>query len=216
MFQRLVAIPQEEYMQLTSVQQARQPITQQFYNLERQYNEQDYIRDPYKRVMLQSETLDQMKDLKERMRQDITASTPKPYQQRARSLFQSLESFLNFNERGEIHNDSGRLIPQSRLEDLVQHAVRDRRRNLTPTGWSEFRHLLESHNVPKFMLNRDTLDEMRKDELSKREEPHTKREELHTKKEVITVKKEPNVKKSTRLRKPNQNYGIKHGFLQQY
>lgn len=33
--------------------------------------------------------------------------------------------------------------------DLVQHAVRDRRRNLTPMGWPEFRHLLQEHNVPK-------------------------------------------------------------------
>ena len=49
MFQRLMAIPQEEYlyMQLTSVQQARQPITQQFYILEKRNREGEQILEPY-------------------------------------------------------------------------------------------------------------------------------------------------------------------------
>ena len=42
-----MAIPQEEYMQLTAIQQGRLPITQQFYNLEKQYKEQYRLRDPY-------------------------------------------------------------------------------------------------------------------------------------------------------------------------
>ena len=110
MFQRLIAIPQEEYMQLTRVQQVRQPTTQQIYNLERQYNEQEHIRDPYHRLMLQSETLDEMKELKQRMRQDIAMSTPKPYKKRAEALFQSMEPFLRINERGEIYNISDQLF----------------------------------------------------------------------------------------------------------
>ena len=63
-----MAIPQEEYMQLTAIQQARQPITQKLHNLEKQYREQDRLRDPYQRLVMQSETLDEMKDLKEKMR----------------------------------------------------------------------------------------------------------------------------------------------------
>ena len=160
MFQRMVAIPQEEYMKLTSVQQVRQPYTQQFYNLEKQYGEQEYIRDPYQRMLMQSETLEDMKELKERMRQDLTLATPKPYRSRALALYQSLQPFLKFNERGEIFNENGQVVPQSRLEDLVQYAVRDRRRAVVPTGWSQFRDLLQSQNVPKYMLNRDTLQEM--------------------------------------------------------
>ena len=158
----MVAIPQEEYMKLTSVQQVRQPYTQQFYNLERQYGEQEHIRDPYQRMVMQSETLEDMKDLKEKMRQDLTLATPKPFQSRALALYQSLQPFIKFNERGEIYNNDGQLVPQSRLEDLVQYAVRDRRRTVIPTGWSQFRNLLQSQNVPKFMLNRDTLQELTK------------------------------------------------------
>ena len=214
MFQRLMAIPQEEYMQLTSVQQARQPITQQFYNLEKRYREGEQILEPYKRLVNQSEVLDEMKDLKIKMREGIIESTPKPYQTRAKTLYQSLEPFLKFNERGEIYTDTNQLISRSRLEDLVQHAVRDRRRSLTPTGWPQFRRLLQEHNVPKFMLNRDTLDEIGKDE---------KKEELSTvkKEEVKSVKKEaPHTiiarQKPTRLRTPNPKYGEKYGFLKKF
>ena len=217
MFQRLIAIPQEEYMQLTRVQQVRQPVTQQFYNLERQYNEQDRIPDPYHRLMLQSETLDEMKGLKERMRQDITTSTPKPYQKRAQALFQNMEHFLNFNQRGEIYNDSNQLIPNSRLEDLIQHAVRDRRRNLTPTGWQDFRHLLKTHNIPKFMLNRDTLEEMDKEKDVKKEvlTPPTPPSRLK-KKAIKRTKTEPVTQRPKRLRKENPKYGNSYGFLKTF
>lgn len=217
MFQRLMAIPQEEYMQLSSVQQARQPTTQQFYNLERRYREGEQILEPYKRLINQSEVLDEMKDLKIKMRQGIIESTPKPYQTRAKNLFQSLEPFLKFNERGEIYNDDNQLISRSRLEDLVQHAVRDRRRSLTPTGWPEFRHLLQEHNVPKFMLNRDTLDEMSKEEPGKQEtKPFVKKEPEGAKASPKSAKKEPATQKLTRLRKPNPKYGEKYGFLKKF
>ena len=45
-YQRMIAVPQEEYLQLTAVQNARQPLTQQFYNVEKQYNENENIRAP--------------------------------------------------------------------------------------------------------------------------------------------------------------------------
>ena len=63
-FQRMVAIPQEEYVQLSSVQNVRQPLTQQFYKLENEYNSHENIVEPYKKLMLQSETLEDMKELK--------------------------------------------------------------------------------------------------------------------------------------------------------
>ena len=160
MFQRLMAIPQEEYLQLTSVQQARQPMTQQFYNLEKRYQEGEHIHEPYKRLVNQSEILNEMKNMKEKMRQSIMISTPKPYQTRAKTLFQNLEPYIKFNERGEIYDDKGNVIPDSRLEDLVQYAVRDRRRNIVPVAWDKFKSLLQIHNVPKFVLNHDTLKEL--------------------------------------------------------
>lgn len=160
MFQRLMAIPQEEYLQLTAVQQARQPITRQFYNLEKRYEDSEKISEPFKRLINQSETLNEMKDLKEKMRQGILVSTPKPYQTRAKTLFQNLEPHIKFNERGEIFDDKGDVIPNSRLEDLIQYAVRDRRRNIVPVAWNKFMLLLKAHNVPKFVLNHDTLKEL--------------------------------------------------------
>ncbi len=159
-FQRMVAIPHEEYVQLTTVQNARQPLTQQMYNLESDYNTKEIFSDPYKRLMLQSETLQDMIDLKERMRSSIQDKTPKLFVNRAVALFNSVKPFMKFNDRAEIIDKDGKVIEDSRLEDLIQHAVKDKRRDITPIGWQEFIKMLREHNVPRFMLNRDTLEEM--------------------------------------------------------
>ena len=231
MFQRMVAIPQEEYTKLTSVQQVRQPFTQQFYKLEQQYGEQDHIRDPYERLIKQSETLEDMKDLKERMRQDLSISTPKPYQSRALALYQSIQPFIKFNERGEIFDETGHLIRESRLEDLVQHAIRDRRRSVVPIGWPQFRTLLKSQNVPKFMLNRDTLQEMEKAKIKveplkdmKKEivvSPTTKQKFDHIKTKTKALRDRKSAaarerKKSMRVKKPSIMYDEKYGFVTNY
>ena len=159
-YQRMIAIPQEEYAQLTVVQNARQPLTQHMYNLERQYNEESKIIDPYAKLALQSNTLDDMKRLKDQMRQQLQITTPKPYLNRAQALFNSLEAFLKYNERGEIYGSDGQLISNSRLEDLIQFAVRDRRREIIPTGWKPFLDIMRVMNIPKSILNRNTLDEL--------------------------------------------------------
>lgn len=165
-FQRMVAIPQEEYLQMTAVQNVRQPLTQQFYNLESQYNQEATIQDPYKRLVLQSQTLDDMKQLKEQMRHYLTLSTPKPYRTRAQALLESISPFLQYNERGEIYDKEHNLIANSRLEDLIQYAVRDRRRrHVNPTGWDNFLSLLLENNIPRSILNRNTISEM--EELNK-------------------------------------------------
>ena len=160
MFQRLVAIPQEEYINMSNMRNVQQPIAQYFQNLQRQHHDVEQVRDPYERLIKQSEVLEQMKDVKDRIRQSLTVSTPKPYQNRAKALFQSMESFLKFNDRGELLDETGNVISSSRVEDLIQHAVRDRRRNMTPIGWNQFLNLLREHNIPKSILNRYTLDEM--------------------------------------------------------
>lgn len=165
MFRRMVALPYDQYAQMNmsqNLQRVKQPNDVQFNTLEKQYEEQANINDPYRRMLLQGETLDQMKVLKDRMRNMIASSTPKPYRNRAASLFEGLESVAQFNERGEITNDEGKVVPNSNLQDLIQHAVRDRRRSGEgpPTGWSDFVDLLKKRNVPRNMLNRTTLDEM--------------------------------------------------------
>ena len=170
MFQRLVAIPQEEYAQLTTMQQVRQPMLQQFHNLESKYRKDEYIHDPYTRLIAQSETLDEMKELKQKMREGIVSSTPKIYQTRARMLYQSTEPFMKFNERGEIYDEHGTLIENSRLEDLVQYAVRDRRRNIKPVGWNAFVNIMRNNNVPKYVLNRYTIDELHRPIIKKEKE----------------------------------------------
>ena len=156
----MIAIPQEEYMQMTAVQQAHQPLTQQFQNSEKQFTDAEQIRDPYRRMILQGEALEDMKELKEVMRNNVQITSPKPYKNRAKALYQSVESVLRFNEKGELIDKNNQNISQSRVEDLIQHAVRDRRRNMTPIGWSTFLEILREHNIPKSSLNRQTLDDL--------------------------------------------------------
>ena len=154
----MIAIPHNEYIQLTTVQSARQPLTQQFYKLESDYQSNGLIPNAHESISLQSETIEKMKNLKDQMRHYLTVSTPKPYRSRAESLFQSLEPHLNVNEIGEIIKEDGSIIKSSRFEDLVQHAVRDRRRQFSPTGWDYSISLLKKYNVPRASLNRDTLE----------------------------------------------------------
>lgn len=159
-FQRMIVIPQEEYLTLSNVHNTNHPISHQFHDLSRQYTEEEKIRDPYSRLLQQSSTLDQLKQLKEEMRNNLKISTPKPYQNRAQALFKSIENIIRFNDKGEIIDNQGQIISHSRIEDLIQHAVRDRRRNMMPIGWSYFVNLLHDHNIPKSILNRSTLDEL--------------------------------------------------------
>ena len=159
-YSQMIAIPRNEYTQLTTVQNARQPLTQQFYKLESDYQSNALIPNAHQSISLQAETIEKMKNLKDQMRHYLTVSTPKPYRSRAESLFQSLEPYLNVNDIGEIIKDDGSVIKSSRFEDLVQHAVRDRRRQFSPTGWDYFISLLKKYNVPRASLNRDTLEEL--------------------------------------------------------
>ena len=159
-YSQMVAIPRHEYTQLTTIQNARQPLTEQFYKLENNYQANALIPDAQRSVSLQSQTIEHMKSLKDQMRHYLSVSTPKPYRTRAESLFQSLEPYLNVNELGELIKDDGSIIKSSRFEDLIQHAVRDRRRQFSPTGWDHFVSMIKKYNVPRSVLNRDTLDEL--------------------------------------------------------
>lgn len=163
MFQRMVAVPYEEYAQLSgnsTINQVKQPEDQQFYDLEKQFANRGEISDPYRRMLLQGETIGEMKALKEKMRNRIASNSPKPYRSRASALFEGLQSFLKFNERGEIFDELGTVVSDSHIEDLIQYAVRDRRRDIVPKGWNQFTTILRKHNVPRYTLNRLTLDEI--------------------------------------------------------
>ena len=160
-FERMVAIPEDEYSQLRSVQQVYNPVQQQFSKLSNQYDRQNFIQDPYTRVHRQGETLDEMKKLKEDLREKVRQATPKPYQSRAESLYDFLKNKLSFSEKGEILDNDNKAIVDSNISDLIQHAVRDRRRNMTPVGWKSFLTTLQSSNAPKMLLSYDTLEELR-------------------------------------------------------
>lgn len=216
-FQRMIAIPQEEYLQLSSIQSVRQPLTQQFYNLESQYNKEAQIVDPHKRLISQSNTLEEMKQLKDQMRHYITVSTPKPYRSRAHALLENVSSFLQYNERGEILDKENKIVENSRLEDLIQHAVRDRRRNISPVGWKYFLSLLREHNIPKSILNRDTIEEM-EDSNNVVKQSSVKSEPSETHVKVIKGRRLKNEKptgrlKSSRIPRPSRKY---LEFLQSY
>ena len=161
-FQRMVVIPQDEYFNLSSsLQQVKQPLEQQFHKVEQQYHADANIQDPYRRLALQSTSLDEMKSLKELMRNSLIAATPKPYRNRAQALLHNVEPFLQYNTKGEIYTTGNDHIAGSRVEDLINYAVRDRRRqDIVPAGWSHFLNILREHNIPKSILNRYTLDEL--------------------------------------------------------
>ena len=109
---------------------------------------------------MQSHSLDQLKSLKEQIRNSLSASTPRPYRNRAQALLQSIDNFMRYNSKGEIYTKDQDLVPGSRVEDLINYAVRDRRRNIVPEAWSTFLNYLREHNIPKTILNRSTLDEL--------------------------------------------------------
>ena len=170
-FQRLVAIPQDEYNQLASVfrtQMNQPPAVQQLTRLQEDYfkNIPEASKDPYNKLLLQGEALDGIKRYREKIADDLSLGTPKPYRNRALSLYNQIASAIAFNERGELLENSDtpqqQAILGSRVEDLIQHAVRDRRKQFTPVGWEIFLDLLKKHNIPRMTLNRATVDELQK------------------------------------------------------
>ena len=159
-FERMVGISEEEYQHLKSLQRSQDPVQNKFLSLSNEYKKQGSIDNPYVRNQRQGETLGQMINLKENLRQRLVDATPRPYKSRVQSLFQFVSDKVNVNARGEVYDKAGAIIEDSNIADLIQHAVRDRRRNITPPGWSNFLELLKENNAPRMILNYDTLDEM--------------------------------------------------------
>lgn len=160
-YQRMVAIPQEEYIQLTTLQNTKNPLYQRMNQLAQEHEQIPSIsHNPYDQLMLQGGVMEEMKRVKEKIRDDIALGIPKPYRNRAATLYRSIEPHIQISKLGEISNDKGHVLKDSRIEDLIGHAVRDRRRNFTPTAWSEFIDILKRYNIPKSTLNRLTLDEI--------------------------------------------------------
>ena len=71
---------------------------------------------------------------------------------------------MRFNEKGEIIDaQTGQVIENSHIDDLLQHAVRDMRRNLgKPVGWDYFLKMLRHENVPHNIVGSPTVLELSK------------------------------------------------------
>ena len=123
---------------MKSLQHTKNPLETKFQSLSSDYQKQGLIHDPYTRVQRQGETLHEMKRVKEDLSKRLLTLTPKPYQTRAQSLFHFIENKMSMNDKGEIMKSDGTLIEGSNITDLIQHAVRDRRRNMIPVGWTHF------------------------------------------------------------------------------
>lgn len=160
-FERMVVIPEMEYSQLKSALQMSKPLESQFVELSKDYKQQSGIDNSYERIHQQGETLNEMINLKDQLRNNLINSTPRPYQSRADGLLKFISDKVDFNNKGELKDASGNSIEGSNLTDLIQHAVRDRRRNINPVGWDYFKDRLHDSNAPKMILNYETLDEMR-------------------------------------------------------
>ena len=160
-FQRMLAIPEEEYKHLKSLQQTTtNPLESKLISLSKDYQKQSFIKDPQIQVQRQGETLNEMMNLKDELKHKLIELTPKPYQSRAQNLFGFINEKLNVSDKGEIIDSDGKTIIGSNIGDLIQHAVRDRRRNYEPLGWNSFLKLLRDNNTPKMILNYDTLEEL--------------------------------------------------------
>ena len=161
-FQRMVAVPEEEYQQLKSLRAVHDPLQDKFVSLANDYNRQGFIDNVHTRVQRQGETLNAMIKMKNDLSKRIIDATPKPYQKRAQSLFNFLREKLDVNEKGELLDKTGQPISGSHIGDLIQHAVRDRQRKIVPVGWERFLTTLQDENAPRMILNYNTLDEMRR------------------------------------------------------
>ena len=168
-FERMVSIPEDEYRQLIAsrqLQSVKNPLETHFQTLSNEYDKLSTIDDPQVRVLRQGETLDEMIKIKEQLRERLREATPKPYRTRAESLYNFMKDKIQFNPKGEIYTNEGVRIEGSNIADLVQHAVRDRQRNINPTGWKTFLKQLKDSNAPQMILNYNTLEELRPSKLS--------------------------------------------------
>ena len=153
-FHQLVALPMEEYNQMRNVANMQQPpLNQKLVQLQRELSASasappppssaaaaaELSNNPYDRLMRQGMLLEEVKRTKEQLQNDISLGTPKPYRNRALALYNQIAPVTHFNEKGELllppdgatvdgASWGGRPIVGSRAEDLIQHAVRDRRK----------------------------------------------------------------------------------------
>lgn len=151
-YRKMIMVTQEEY------EKCKNPIDQK---LSAHVNLPDD-----QRKLLDSITLNEVREKKT----DVTSSVPsnvieafpRHVQSRARALIGYLRDLrkVEWNDAGEIRIKGSNFIAGSNIVDLVQHAVRDKRRRMaTPRGWYEFKNMLIGSNVPMSVLGQAMLQE---------------------------------------------------------
>ena len=166
-FQRMVVIPESEYNQLhfnkqfSTEKDIEKPLVQQFRSTSKQYEEEKAIPDDFTRLLNQGRTLERLKDIKNELRQHMDLGTPKQYRGRANALYSAIQSHIKLSDKGELIDMDDHIIPNSHISDLIQYAVRDKRRKFQPIGWSEFVQQLHDMNAPKSPLNAETIEEIK-------------------------------------------------------
>ena len=194
-FERMLALPEEEYHQLKTLRQTLNPLQDKLQSLSTEYEKQNSILDPYTRVQRQGETLNELVQLKDELRSRLLSMTPKAFQSRAQSMYNFVENKLKFNNRGELLRDNGTAIEGSNITDLIQHAVRDRRRNIVPTGWSHFLDVLRDNNTSRMIMNYETLEELSSPPRHTVKTTFSKPSKLRQPKIMRSVKLEPKEEK---------------------
>lgn len=165
-FQRMVVIPESEYKQLlfnkeiSNEKEIGNPLVSQFHSTSKQYEQEKTIPDDFKRLVNQGRTLERLKDIKNELRENMDLGTPKQYRGRANALYSAIHSHIKLSNKGELIDLNNDIIPNSHISDLIQYAVRDKRRNFQPIGWSEFVQQLHDMNSPMSPLNTETIKEI--------------------------------------------------------
>ena len=162
-YSKMVVLPQEEYVQLNSTRNIQQPLAQQLQDLTKTDENIEKIQDPYRKLQLHANNIEERRIIRDKIRKFITLSTPRRYRSRAENLLNFIEPFVQFNERGEVLDRENHVIEGSHIDDLLQHAVRDmRRKSVKPTGWDYFRDVLARENVPHNIIGAPTITELNK------------------------------------------------------
>ena len=199
-FQRMVVIPHDEYAHLTGAQKMIYPYHQPYQQLQQQFDDCERIQDPYSRLLHETDALKQMRLIQDKVRSGLLATIPKVYKSRAESLLNVIEPHLKVNDRGElIEPVSGKVMENTRLDDLIQYAVGVKRRAFTPRGWYEFLRQLRKINVPTSILNRETIHELFSPDEEKKKKRSLDEEETRVKKKA---------KRSEALKRSLDAYGV--------
>lgn len=83
---------------------------------------------------------------------------PNVNKKRAQQMLYHLSSFKQqWNERGQLIDDSGEPIPRSNVIELIDHVTNTRRTSRIPAGFSSFVKLLDDSNIPRHLLSTQGL-----------------------------------------------------------